>query len=188
MVERCLALASSSSSCEMRTTDDDGIDATGGAEPMHPRERWSEGGIRRRAGPRDARISRRQLLGAGGGLALSATARRVRGSALNSIGPGTRRPAPAPGQPDQVADLLRQQADRVGLAPEKGATLQIYNWVAYINEAVINELLQEVQLQLLADDLQRRWRRRSPSSPAGSSSSTSSSRPSMCSLNWSWPS
>ena len=24
-----------------------------------------------------------------------------------------------------------------GLAPEKGATLQLYNWVAYINEAVI---------------------------------------------------
>ncbi len=26
-----------------------------------------------------------------------------------------------------------------GLAPEKGATLQIYNWVAYINEKVIKD-------------------------------------------------
>ena len=25
-----------------------------------------------------------------------------------------------------------------GMAPEKGATLQVYNWVAYINQACVN--------------------------------------------------
>ena len=36
-----------------------------------------------------------------------------------------------------MAGVQRQQADRLGPAPEEGATLQLYNWVAYINEAVI---------------------------------------------------
>ncbi|MHB1571273.1 MAG: hypothetical protein ACYC0H_19010, partial [Solirubrobacteraceae bacterium] len=40
---------------------------------MHPREGWSEGGIRRRPEPDEGGLmSRRQLLGAGAGVALGA--------------------------------------------------------------------------------------------------------------------
>ena len=36
-----------------------------------------------------------------------------------------------------MAGLLRQRADRGGPGARAGATLQLYNWVAYLNEAVV---------------------------------------------------
>ncbi len=48
------------------------------------------------------------------------------------------RPAAPPGQPGDLAGLHRQQAIASGLKPETGATLQIFNWVAYVNQACLN--------------------------------------------------
>ena len=109
---------------------------------MHPREGWSEGGIRRRPEPSEYAISRRQLLAAGAGLALSAALAGCGGSGSGSGGASSSGGvhAAAAGQPGQVADLLRatRRSPRAS-QPEKGATLQLYNWVAYINEKVIKD-------------------------------------------------
>src|SRR5579864_1595185 len=110
---------------------------------MHPREGWIEPGVRRRRPPEETAISRRQLLGAGAGLALGGLLAGCGGSSSGS-GTTVKAPTGAGGVP-----LPRQNAPvkwpifsdnkpiASGLAPETGATLQIYNWVAYINEATI---------------------------------------------------
>lgn len=105
---------------------------------MHPREGWSEGGIRRRPEPGEWLISRRQLLSAGAGLSLSGMLAGC-GSALNAIGANgnDKIPLPRPDNPIKWPVFADNRPIASGLEPEKGATLQIYNWVAYINEAVI---------------------------------------------------
>ena len=106
---------------------------------MHPREGWSEGGIRRRPTPEEAALSRRQLLGAGAGLALGALLAGCGGSGSNSAvltGAGGV-PLPRPNNPVKWPIFADNKPIASGLAPETGATLQLYNWVAYINEAVL---------------------------------------------------
>jgi spermidine/putrescine transport system substrate-binding protein len=100
---------------------------------MHPREGWQPDGTRRRP-----ELSRRQalqrglaaaLLAGGGASLLDACAPYLVGA--NNI------PLPRPNNPVTwpVAD---NQAIASGMAPETGATLQVYNWVAYINQACVN--------------------------------------------------
>jgi spermidine/putrescine transport system substrate-binding protein len=106
---------------------------------MHPREGWSERGIRRRPDPGERAISRRQLLGAGAGLALGGLLAGCGGGGSNPTGPTGSGGVPLPRQNDPVKWPLYSDNKPIaaGLSPEKGATLQIYNWVAYINEAVL---------------------------------------------------
>src|SRR5579871_3046257 len=111
---------------------------------MHPREGWIEPGVRRQRPPEETAISRRQLLGAGAGLALGGLLAGCGSSSSGSGSTTVKAPTGAGGVP-----LPRQNAPvkwpifsenkpiASGLAPETGATLQIYNWVAYINEATI---------------------------------------------------
>src|SRR5436309_3738923 len=108
---------------------------------MHPREGWSEGGIRRRTEPDESVISRRQLLGAGAGLAAGALLAGCGGSSGGSgSGSSTLKGAggvPLPRQNNPVTWPIFSDNKPIAsnLQPEKGATLQLYNWVAYINEA-----------------------------------------------------
>src|SRR5579862_1957307 len=109
---------------------------------MHPREGWSEGGIRRRPEPEESAISRRQLLGAGAGLAMGAVLAGCGGSSGGGSGSTTLKGAggvPLPRQNSPVTWPIFSDNKPIAssLQPEKGATLQIYNWVAYINEATI---------------------------------------------------
>jgi spermidine/putrescine transport system substrate-binding protein len=102
---------------------------------MHPRERWVAPGVRRRLGVEETVLSRRQLLQAGAGVALGAMLAGCSSTnpAANIKGP------PLPRQDNAVKWPLYgdNKAIASGLEPEQGATLQLYNWVAYINEAVI---------------------------------------------------
>jgi spermidine/putrescine transport system substrate-binding protein len=102
---------------------------------MHPREGWLGGGVRRTLEPDDTAISRRQLLAAGAGLALGATLAGC--SSTNPAGASTGPPLPRQNKPVKWPVYSDNKPIASGLAPEKGATLQLYNWVAYINEAVI---------------------------------------------------
>jgi spermidine/putrescine transport system substrate-binding protein len=102
---------------------------------MHPREGWLGGGIRRILEPDDTAISRRQLLAAGAGLALGATLAGC--SSKNPAGASSGPPLPRQNSPVKWPVYSDNKPIASGLAPEKGATLQLYNWVAYINEAVI---------------------------------------------------
>ncbi|MGH2916137.1 MAG: polyamine ABC transporter substrate-binding protein [Solirubrobacteraceae bacterium] len=127
---------------------------------MHPREGWSEGGIRRRPEPDEfgGAISRRQLLGTGAGLALGALLAGCGSSASGgggasgggasgggasgggASGGGSASggiPLPRPTSPVKWPIFADNKAIAAGLEPERNATLQIYNWVAYINEATI---------------------------------------------------
>jgi spermidine/putrescine transport system substrate-binding protein len=107
---------------------------------MHPREGWSEGGIRRRPTPSQDAISRRQLLGAGAGLAAGALLAGCGGSgSTNASAPTGAHGVLLPRQNAPVKWPIYHDNKPIasGLQPEKNATLQIYNWVAYINEATI---------------------------------------------------
>src|SRR5437588_7695470 len=109
---------------------------------MHPREGWIEPGVRRRPPLEETAISRRQLLGAGAGLAAGAL---LAGCGSSSGGGSTASaptgaggvPLPRQNAPVKWPIFSDNKPIASGLAPETGATLQIYNWVAYINEATI---------------------------------------------------
>jgi len=103
---------------------------------VHPREGWSEGGIRRRLGPEESAISRRQLLAAGAGLALGGLLAGC--SSTNPAGASSADPPlPRQDRPVKWPVYADNKAIASGLEPEEGATLRLYNWAAYVNEAVV---------------------------------------------------
>jgi spermidine/putrescine transport system substrate-binding protein len=103
---------------------------------VHPREGWVGDGIRRRSPLEGAAISRRDLLGAGAGLALAGLLAGC--SATNPAGAASADPPlPRKGTNLKWPVYADNKPIASGLAPERGATLQLYNWVAYINEAVV---------------------------------------------------
>jgi spermidine/putrescine transport system substrate-binding protein len=105
---------------------------------MHPREGWTGPGEPRR-------LTRRNFLtqGAGAALMLGGV-----GSFLEACGgssgtsgsdTGTALPLPRPGNPVTWPIYQGNRPIKSGLSPEQGATLKIYNWTAYINQAVVND-------------------------------------------------
>jgi spermidine/putrescine transport system substrate-binding protein len=100
---------------------------------MHPREGWQPDGTRRRPD-----LSRRQALKRG----LAATLLAGGGASLLDacapylVGP-THVPLPRPSNPVTWPTAGNPKLSD-GLKPEPGATLQVYNWVAYINQACVN--------------------------------------------------
>jgi spermidine/putrescine transport system substrate-binding protein len=106
---------------------------------VHPREGWQGHGLPRRRflGSSLAALA---ALGAGGTLA---------GCASDLTGSGTL-PLPRPSHPVRWPVFAGNTAIKSGLAIEPGATLQIYTWVAYINQACVNafEKKYKVKVQL----------------------------------------
>jgi spermidine/putrescine transport system substrate-binding protein len=99
---------------------------------VHPREGWLGDGTRRRL------VSRRGFLkGAGAGLAALGAGSLLEACAPALAGSGTL-PLPRRDHPVTWPIFTDNTAIKSGLKPETGATLQIYNWVAYINQAVVN--------------------------------------------------
>jgi spermidine/putrescine transport system substrate-binding protein len=103
---------------------------------MHPREGWLGDGIRRRPPLDGPAISRRELLGAGAGLALAGLLAGC--SSTNPAGASSADP-PLPRQNRPITWPFRAGNKPIasGLEPEEGATLRLYNWAAYINESVV---------------------------------------------------
>ncbi len=102
---------------------------------MHPREGYAEGGIRRPREPRANAVSRRDLLAMGAGLALGGVLAGC--STTNPAAATSGPPLPRQNSPVKWPVYADNKPIASGMAPEKGATLQLYNWVAYINEAVL---------------------------------------------------
>ncbi len=99
----------------------------------HPREGWTEDG------PPRPLMSRRGFLtrSAGAGLAALAGGSLLEACAPALAGSGTV-PLPRPNNPVTWPRFADNPAIKSGLPPETGATLQIYNWVAYVNQSCIN--------------------------------------------------
>ncbi|HSZ29743.1 MAG TPA: spermidine/putrescine ABC transporter substrate-binding protein [Pseudonocardiaceae bacterium] len=99
----------------------------------HPREGWTEDGPPRIAMSRRGFLGRSALAGLGalgGGALLEACAPALAGS-------GTV-PLPRPRNPVTWPLFKDNLPIKSGLPPESGATLQIYNWVAYVNQSCLN--------------------------------------------------
>ncbi len=110
---------------------------------MHPREGWQPDGTRRRP-----ELSRRQALGRG---ALAALLAAGGGSLLDAcasylVGPNNI-PLPRPNRP-VTWPTTGNKAIPNGMAPETGATLQIYNWVAYVNQACLNSFAKKYKCKV----------------------------------------
>src|SRR6266516_3415719 len=106
---------------------------------MHPREGWSEDG------PGRLGLSRRSFLrssaGAGllaGGLGPLLAACGSGGGTTGTAGT-TAIPLPRPNHPVTWPIFKDNQPIKAGLQPEQGATLKLYNWVAYINPQVLKD-------------------------------------------------
>ena len=96
---------------------------------VHPREGWQGHGMpRRRFLKGGAGLSALAVLGAGGALT---------GCASDLTGSG-KLPLPRPDNPVKWPVFANNSAIKSGLAPERDATLQIYIWEAYINQACVN--------------------------------------------------
>jgi len=102
----------------------------------HPREGCVERGVRRSVAP-ERRLTRRDFL--------STAAAGAAAVGLGGLLAGCKRPAladvtlplPRKNNPVRWPISRHNQPIASNLQPEEGATLQIYNWVAYINDAVI---------------------------------------------------
>jgi spermidine/putrescine transport system substrate-binding protein len=97
----------------------------------HPREGWQGHGAPRK-------LTRRSFLGSAG----TALAALGAGSLLDACAPGLTGsgtlPLPRPNHPVRWPVFSDNMPIASGLAPERGATLQVYNWVAYVNQACVD--------------------------------------------------
>src|ERR1700690_3366277 len=108
-----------------------------------PREGWQGDGSRRPA------VSRRGFLSRSAGAALAALGA---GSLLDACAPALAGfgslPLPRPNHPVTWPIFDGNAAIKGGLQPETGATLQIYTWVAYINQAVVNNFAKKYKCKV----------------------------------------
>jgi spermidine/putrescine transport system substrate-binding protein len=102
---------------------------------MHPREGWIEPGVRRP-------VSRRQFLAGAGGVAalggLGGLLGACSSSPSSAAGGTSPIPLPRPDHPVKWPIKAANKAIASNLQPETGATLQVYNWVAYINQQCVD--------------------------------------------------
>ncbi|HEY2506024.1 MAG TPA: spermidine/putrescine ABC transporter substrate-binding protein, partial [Streptosporangiaceae bacterium] len=109
----------------------------------HPREGWDG------TGPRRPLLSRRGFLTRSAGAALAALGA---GSLLDACAPALAGfgslPLPRPNHPVTWPIFDDNAAIKSGLAQETGATLQIYTWVAYINQAVVNNFAKKYKCKV----------------------------------------
>ena len=104
---------------------------------MHPREGWSADGTPPRQG-----LSRRSFLTQAAGAGLLAGGLGPLLAACGSNAPASSFAAPAlprPSTPVSWPIYTGNKPIASGLAPERGATLQLYNWVAYINDQCLKD-------------------------------------------------
>ena|SRR5579875_82195 len=109
----------------------------------HPREGWQGDASRR------PMVSRRGFLAGGAGAALAALggAPLLSGCSPALAGYGSL-PLPRPGHPVKWPIFAGNHPIKSGLPPERDATLNIYTWVAYINQAVVNNFAKKYKCKV----------------------------------------
>ena len=107
----------------------------------HPREGWQGHGAPRK-------LTRRSFLGtAGGALAALGAAPLLQACSSGLAGSGVV-PLPRPNHPVKWPVFSGNQPIASGLAPEQNATLQLYTWVAYINQDVVNSFAKKFKCKV----------------------------------------
>ena len=107
----------------------------------HPREGWQGHGVPRK-------LTRRSFLGtAGGALAALGAAPLLQACSSGLAGSGVV-PLPRPNHPVKWPVFSGNQPIASGLAPEQDATLQLYSWVAYINQDVVNSFAKKFKCKV----------------------------------------
>ena len=106
----------------------------------HPREGWQGHGAPRK-------LTRRSFLGTAGG-ALAALGAAPLLQACSSGLAGGVVPLPRPNHPVKWPVFSGNQPIASGLAPEQDATLQLYTWVAYINQDVVNSFAKKFKCKV----------------------------------------
>jgi spermidine/putrescine transport system substrate-binding protein len=107
----------------------------------HPREGWQGHGAPRK-------LTRRSFLGtAGGALAALGAAPLLQGCASALAGSGSV-PLARRDHPVTWPLFKDNQAIASGLAPEQDTTLQLYSWVAYINQDVVNSFAKKFKCKV----------------------------------------
>ena len=107
----------------------------------HPREGWQGHGAPRK-------LTRRSFLGRSAGAAAALGAIPLLDACASALaGTGTV-PLPRPNNPVTWPVFTGNQAIASGQAPEEGATLQVYNWVAYVNQAVVNSFAKKYKCKV----------------------------------------
>jgi spermidine/putrescine transport system substrate-binding protein len=108
---------------------------------VHPREGWQGHGAPRK-------LTRRSFLGRSAGAALALGAVPLLDACASALaGTGTV-PLPRPNNPVTWPIFTGNQAIASGQAPEEGATLQVYNWVAYVNQQVVNNFAKKYKCKV----------------------------------------
>jgi spermidine/putrescine transport system substrate-binding protein len=101
---------------------------------MHPREGWQGHGLPRKR----PELSRRAFLGRSAGAALALGAAPLLSACASGLTGNGTVPLPRPDHPVKWPVFADNQPIASGQLPEKDATLQVYNWVAYVNQACVN--------------------------------------------------
>ena len=107
----------------------------------HPREGWQGHGAPRK-------LTRRSFLGtAGGALAALGAAPLLQACSSGLAGSGVV-PLPRPNHPVKWPVFTDNQPIAADLEPEQNATLQLYSWVAYINQDVVNSFAKKFKCKV----------------------------------------
>jgi spermidine/putrescine transport system substrate-binding protein len=107
----------------------------------HPREGWQGHGVPRK-------LTRRSFLGtAGGALAALGAAPLLQACSSGLAGSGVV-PLPRPNHPVKWPVFTDNQPIAANLEPEQDATLQLYSWVAYINQDVVNSFAKKFKCKV----------------------------------------
>ena len=102
---------------------------------MHPREGWPADGSRPPGFPFHRKLTRRNFLrGVAAAGLLAAGAGPLLSGCASDLSGNVKVPLPRPYNPVTWPIFSDNKPIKSGLAPEKGATLKIYNWVAYVNQ------------------------------------------------------
>jgi spermidine/putrescine transport system substrate-binding protein len=107
----------------------------------HPREGWQGHGVPRK-------LTRRSFLGRSLGVGAALGAVPLLDACASALaGTGTV-PLPRPNHPVRWPIFSDNQAIKSGMQPETGATLQVYNWVAYVNQQCVDNFAKKYKCKV----------------------------------------
>jgi spermidine/putrescine transport system substrate-binding protein len=111
---------------------------------VHPREGWQGHGLPRKRPD----LSRRSFLGRTAGAALALGAAPMLSACASGLTGNGSVPLPRPDHPVKWPVFADNQPIASGQLPEKDATLQVYNWVAYVNQQCVNDFAKKYKCKV----------------------------------------